>query len=151
MPYVDKQNLVSDAQALTATAVSTDAIALGVAGLDVAAGEPMGFTFQVDVAADFTSANETYEFQIVTATADDLTTGQDIISSEAIVATSLTAGAKFTLPVPLGRIAATATHIGARYVLGGTTPTITMTTFLQPIAQVQSNRAPFRSGFTVAS
>lgn len=151
MPYVDKQNLVSDAQALTATAVSTDAIALGTAGLDIAAGEPMGFTFQVDVAADFTSTNETYEFQIVTATASDLTTGQDIISSEAIVATALTAGTKFTLPVPLGLIASTATHIGVRYLLGGTTPTITMTAFLQPIAQVQSSRAPFRSGFTVAS
>lgn len=151
MPYVDKQNLVSDAQALTATAVSTDAIALGTAGLDIAAGEPMGFTFQVDVAADFTTGDETYEFQIVTATASNLTTNQDIIVAEAVVATALTAGTKFTLGVPLGRISSTATHIGARYALAGTSPSVTVTAFLQPIAQVQSSRAPFRSGFTVAS
>lgn len=151
MPFVDKQNLVSDAQALTATAVSTDAIALGAAGLDIAPGEPMGFTFQVDVAADFTSTNETYEFQIVTATASDLTTGQNIIAGEAIVASELVAGYKFTLPVPLGRIASTATHIGVRYLLGGTSPTATMTAFLQPLAQVQANAAPFRSGYTVAA
>lgn len=151
MPYVDKQLVVSDAQALTATAVSTDAIAVGPAGLDIAAGEPVGLTFQVDVAADAGTGDETYEFQIVTATASNLTTGQDIILSETIARATLVAGYRFTLGVPLNLISSTATHIGARYVLGGTTPSITMTTFLQPDAQVQSNRAPFRSGFVVAS
>lgn len=151
MGQVDKELLLSDAQALTATAVSTNAIALGAAGLDVAAGQKVGITFQVDVAADFTTGDETYEFQIVTATASDLTTGQNIITGEAVVASELTAGAKFTLYVPSGRIASTATHIGARYLLAGTTPTVTVTTFLGTAAQVQDARAPFRSGYTVAS
>lgn len=153
MGIVDKELLVSDAQALTATAVSTNAIALGATGLDIAAGEKVGITFQVDVAADYTTTDETYEFQIVTATASNLTTGQDIIVAEAVSAASsgLAAGTKFTIYVPSGRIASTATHIGARYVLGGTTPSVTVTAFLTPAAMVQDSRAPFRSGYTVAS
>lgn len=152
MPYVDRQILVSNEQAVTTTAVSTDSILLGAAGLDIAAGEPMGFTFQIDVAA-LSAGTETYSFQIVTATASNLTSGQVIIAEREYTtaqAAGLTAGAKFTLPVPLGQIPATATHIGVRYETANSAG-VTVTAFLQPIAQVQSSRAPFRSGFTVAS
>lgn len=152
MPYVDKQLVVSDAQAVTTTAVSTDAIVLGATGLDIASGEKVGFTFQIDVAA-LVAGTETYSFQIVTATASNLTSGQTIIAEReysTAQAAALTAGAKFTLPVPLGQIPSTATHIGARYETANSAG-VTVTTFLAPLGQVQDNRAPFRSGFTVAS
>lgn len=148
---VDARLLVSDAQALTATAVATDTIPLGLAGLPVSTGEPIGFQFNIDVAADFTTGDETYEFQIVTSTASDGTTGQDVISSEAVVATTLVAGYSFILPVPVGRIAATATHITAKYVLAGTTPTATVTAFLTPLSAANERNANIRSGFSVAS
>ena len=152
MAFVDRQNLVSDAQAVTTTAVSTDSILLGAAGLDIAAGEPMGFTFQIDVAA-LVAGTETYSFQIVTATASNLTSGQVIIAEREYTtaqAAALTAGASFTIPVPLGQIASTATHIGVRYETANSAG-VTVTAYLQPLSGVQSSRAPFRSGYTVAS
>jgi hypothetical protein len=148
---VDARLLVSAAQALTATAVATDTIPLEVAGLDLGAGEPLGFAFHVNVAADATTGDETYEFQIVTSTASDGTTGQDVISSEAIARATLAAGYRFLLPVPVSRIAATATHITAKYVLGGTTPTITCTAYLTPLKSFDERNLTIRSGFTVAA
>ena len=59
---MDAQTLLSDAQALTATAVSTNSYDKGAAGNDIANGQPLGIEITVDVAADFTSANETYVF-----------------------------------------------------------------------------------------
>ena len=147
----DARLLVSDAQALTATAVSTDAIPLNVAGVDLGKGEPMVFAFNVDVAADATTGDETYEFQIVTATNANLTTNQDIITAEAIARATLTAGYRFALPIPVNRVAATATHIGVRYLLGGTTPTITMTANLMPQSFFDEPEGVIRSGFTVAA
>lgn len=153
---VDKQNIVSDGQTFGATAVSTDAIALGATGLDLASGEPIGFVFQCDTLAEVASGDETYEFQIVTATASNLTTNQEIIVAEAFTnaqaAAQLVAGARITLPVPLGKISSSATHIGARVAIAGTIATgVTLTIFAQPLSMVQDSRAPFRSGFTVAS
>jgi hypothetical protein len=153
MAFVDRQNLVSDAQAVTTTAVSTDKIALGATGLDIAAGEPMGFVFQIDVAAA-AGGTESYSFQVVTATASDLTTGQVIIAereySTAQALADLVAGKTFTIPIPLGQIPSTATHIGVKYETANSAA-VTVTAFLQPLSGVQSSRAPFRSGFTVAS
>lgn len=152
---VDTRLLVSDAQALTATAVSTDAIPVGLAGLDVGAGEPVGFAFLIDVAADVASANETYEFQIVGATASDLTTGQVILASRLFTtaqAASLTAGARFVLAFPVGSFnAGSITHLGARYVLTGTTPSATVTSFLTPLSAADERNLTVRSGFSVAS
>lgn len=151
MAFVDKQNLVSDAQAVTTTAVSTDAIALGATGLDIAAGENLEMVFQIDVAA-LVAGTETYSFQIVTATAANLTSGQTIIAEREFStaqAAALTAGAVFTVGVPLGQIPSTATHIGARYETANSAG-VTVTAFLQPTSGVQSSRAPFRSGYTVA-
>ena len=152
---VDARLLVSDAQALTATAVSTDSIPLGLAGLDIGAGEPVGFMFLIDVAADVASTNETYEFQIVGATASDLTTGQVILASRAFTnaqAASLTAGTRFALSFPVGSLnAGSITHVGARYVLAGTTPSATVTAFLTPLSAADERNTNIRSGFSVAS
>lgn len=151
----DKFLKVSDAQAVSATAVSTDAIPLSVAGLDMGKGEPMGFAFHIDVAADVASTNETYEFQIVGATAADLTTGQVILASRAFTtaqAASLTAGARFALSFPVASLnAASITHIGARYVLAGTTPSVTVTSYLTPLTMFDEPEGVIRNGFVVAN
>ena len=149
---VDARLLVSDAQSLSTTgAVATDSIPLEVTGLDLALGEPLGFAVHVDLAADFTSANETYQFNIVSATAADGTTGQVVLSEAIVPAASLTAGAKFFLPLPVGRIPATATHITLAYVLGGTSPTVSVTSYLTPQQSFDDGSNVIRSGFSVAS
>ena len=48
--------LLSDAQAVTADAVSTNALKIGAAGLDIGIGEPLAVVFVIDVAADYTTA-----------------------------------------------------------------------------------------------
>ena len=51
----------SDAQALTATADSTNVIDLSN-DRDIGIGEPMALVVTVGVAADFTTGDETYQF-----------------------------------------------------------------------------------------
>lgn len=148
----DARLLVSDAQAVTTTAVSTDAIPLNVVGRDVGNGEPMGFQIGIDVAA-LVAGTETYDFQIVTATASNLTSGQTIIASKPFTtaqAAALTAGARFFLPLPANLIPATATHIGLRYATANSAG-VTVTASMMPQSFFDDNNTPLRSGFEVAA
>ena len=61
--FLDAQNLFSDAQALTATAVGTNVIDLSQ-DRSIGNGEPMGVVFTVDVAADQTTGDEDYTFDV---------------------------------------------------------------------------------------
>lgn len=148
----DKFLKVSDAQAVTTSAVATDSIPLGAAGLDIGAGEPMGFAFHIDVAA-LVNGTETYSFQIVTATAADGTTGQVIIAEREFStaqAAALTAGFRFLLPVPVNLIPATATHITARYETANSAG-MTVTSYLTPLSMFDEPEGVIRNGFTVAA
>jgi len=141
--------LLSDAQAVTADAVSTNALKIGAAGLDIGIGEPLAVVFVIDVAADYTTGDETYKFVVRTATADNGTTGAaSLVETPAIAGSALTAGTRFALLLPQGRVAATATHLAAFYDVTGTTPTVTVTAFVQPASMVQ-NDVYYASGFSV--
>lgn len=149
---VDARLLVSDAQAVTTTLIATDSIPLGVAGLDLGAGEAVGFQFNIDVAA-LVAGTETYAFQIVTATASNGTSGQVIIAERAFTtaqAAALVAGSSFVLPIPTGLISATATHITARYETANSAG-VTVTAFLTPLVAANERNANIRSGFSVAN
>src|SRR3990167_4171654 len=63
--FIDAQALLSDAQAVTADAASTNTYDSGAAGTDITEGEPLGIGISVDVAADFTTGDETYEFHAI--------------------------------------------------------------------------------------
>lgn len=128
---LDAQNLLSDAQALTATAVSDNAIDLGnvTPKRDIGAGEPMCLMFQVDVAADFTTGNETYQFDLIQSANANLSSSTTL-ESRIIAASLLTAGSIHYVPIPPGAV--TARYLGANYTLGGTTPTLTVTCALMP-------------------
>jgi hypothetical protein len=149
----DKFLKVSDAQAVTTTAVSTDSIVLGATGLDLAAGEPMGFAFHIDVAA-LGVGTETYSFQIVTATASNLTSGQVIIAEReyttAQALADLTAGYRFLMGIPVNQIPATATHIGVRYETANSAG-VTVTSYLTPFSMFDEPEGVIRNGFVVAS
>lgn len=145
---LDAFQRVSTAQALTATAVSVDSIDLGnqTPARDIGNGEPMQFVVNVNVAADFTSANETYVFEVVTSAAGALTS-PTVIASREIAASLLTAGSVHHIAIPKGAIAQR--FLGMRYTLGGTTPTITVTSYLQPVAMSEA-RATYQDGYTIS-
>ena len=91
--YVDNELQFSDAQALTATADSTNYIDLSN-DRNIGRGEPMGLVITVGVAADVADADETYQFQLET---DDNTSfsSSTIIGDATIAGALLTAGILF--------------------------------------------------------
>lgn len=127
--YIDALGLVSDAQAVSADAVSTNTIDLGnvTPKREIGTGEPMGFGFSVDVAADTASGDETYEFQVIQSANADLS-APDVIVLQAIARATLVAGYQFFLPIPPGY--PTKRYLGVNYNVGGTTPSITITAWL---------------------
>lgn len=145
--YVDAQTLLSDAQAFTATAVSTNGYNSGGAAFDVSEGEPLGIGITVDVAADYTTANETYQFDAVESAAAALTS-VTVLASMIITAANLTAGSRHVLPFPPGK--KTKQYIGLQLTLGGTTPTITITAFIAPLSFLGGWKASSK-GYTVQS
>jgi hypothetical protein len=134
MGYVDAQALLSDAQAFTATAVSTNTYDTLSATNDIGVGEPLGIEFSVDVAADFTTGNETYQFDIISSAAANLGT-PTVLASRAIVAGTLVAGFKFFMQVPPGK---TQRYLGWQLTAGGTTPLITVTASIKPISMMET-------------
>lgn len=100
---LDKQNIFSDAQAITATADSTNVIDFGAARLGE--GEPMPLNVQVEEA--FTAAGAgTLTITWVTATDEAFTSPQTIYSSGAIGKATLVKG--YRIPglgdVPVGAL-----------------------------------------------
>lgn len=139
----DAQTRLSDAQAFAATGVSTNAYDLGSTTARPGSGTPLCIVVSIDVGADHTTGDETYEFQLVQATANDLTTGQDILVSQLFTAAMATAnqliaGNRVIINVPMGRISKR--FFGLRAVLGGTTPTITLTADVLPLEFVQNEQ-----------
>lgn len=148
--FLDALLLLSDAQALTATGFSTNAIdlALVTPQRDVAIGEQLGVMFTVDVAADAASADETYTFQLVQSVNANLSS-PDVIGQVAVARGTLLAGYGFFLPIPWNQI--TKRYFGVQYTLGGTTPSITVTAFLQPAAMAsQPKPATYADAITIS-
>ena len=149
--YVDKETLLSDAQALTATAPSENTMDMGnvTPKNEVGTGEPLALVIGVDVAADHTTGNETYQFQLVQSANADLSSPDVLLQTDTtfIAATTLVAGYQLVIPVPPGLI--TKRYLGAQYTLGGTTPTITVTAMIVPLKDVKSGIL-YAKGYTVS-
>lgn len=141
--YVDNELQFSDAQALTATADSTNYIDLSN-DRNIGRGEPMGLVITVGVAADVADADETYQFQLET---DDNTSfsSSTIIGDATIAGALLTAGSVHV--IPLGQD--NEQYLQVVYTLGGTTPSVTVDAFLQPLNMI-ANYDTYASGFTIS-
>ena len=139
---------LSDAQALTATAFSTNTVDLGnvTPKIDIAAGEPMAMTIAVDVTADATTGDETYTFEFVQSANANLSS-PDILAQIAIARATLVAGFRFYIALASGVI--TKRFVGAQYVLGGTTPLITVSSQIQPLSMVQNDKT-YAKGYTIS-
>lgn len=156
----DVKNMFSNAQALTATAVGTNVIDFDTAR-SIGSGEPMGVVFVVTVAADQTTGDEDYTFDVEYATDAAQTTGRQLVgrrvfesgtpTAPAQDADLLVAGFQFVIPVPPVSSDEDEQYFGIRYTLAGTTPTATITAFLQPMSMIStSGGVSYPSGYTVS-
>lgn len=145
---LDKLTTLATAQALTATAYSTDNIDLGdvTPKRDIGNGEPLALLVTVTVAADFTSANETYEFQFVQSANSDMSS-HDVLAARVVPAAQLAVGDRVVIPVPKGAV--TKRYVSGRAVLGGTTPSVTVNFDLLPLSSVEQYAA-YADGFTIS-
>jgi hypothetical protein len=141
---LDAQTRLSNAQALTATADSTNYIDLG-SDRDIGRGNPQALVITVDTAADTADANETYQFQVET---DDNTSfsSSTIIADRTIAGASLTAGSRHVIPLGLTN----ERYLQGVYTLGGTSPSVTVTAFIQPMDQIAAEDVVYANGYTIA-
>ena len=154
----DLQHVFSDAQAITADAVGTNVIDLGV-DRDIGNGEPMCVLFSVDVAADQTTGDEDYTFDVEYASDAAQTTGRKLIgravfesgtpTAPAQDADLLVPGYKFMIQIPAAALSVSERFLGIRYDVTGTTPTITMTAILMPQSMAETGYATYPKGYTI--
>ena len=133
----------SDAQALTATAVSTNVIDLSV-DRDMGIGEPMALVATIGVAADFTTGDETYQFILQTSVDEAFTSPVTVVSSGAINGDELTAGKSVVLPMGFDNLQ----YLRVSYTLAGTTPAATVDASLQPLRMIDGTR-DYANGYTI--
>lgn len=156
--YIDAQQLLSDAQAVSADAVGTNVIDLSQ-DRSIGTGEPMGVVFTVDVAADQTTGDEDYTFDVEYASDAAQTTGRQLIgrrvfesgtpTAPAQDADLLVAGFQFVIPIPPTVLSESERYLGIRYDVTGTTPTITCTAMVMPLSNIQKD-VNYPDGFTIS-
>lgn len=157
--YVDAQTQFSDAQAITTSAVGTNVLDLLI-DRSIGNGEPLAIVFVVDVAADQGTGDETYTFDVEYASNAGQTTGRQLIGRRVFQAGTptapnqdadlLVAGFQFVIDIPPTRLSESERYLGIRYTTAGTTPTITMTTFLTPQSMVQASKNLYAKNYTVS-
>ena len=141
--YIDAQLKFSDAQALTATAVSTNVVDLGV-DRDIGIGETQAVAVFVGVDADFTTGDETYQFTVQTSSDEAFTSPVTVVNSAAINGDELASGATVVLPIGYENLQ----YLRVNNVLAGTTPTITIDAVLMPMNDI-TGTVDYVSGYSI--
>lgn len=142
---LDAQQNYSNAQALTATADSTNYIDHG-ADRNLGIGDPVLVELVLDVAASDANGNETYTAILET---DDNTS----FSSATQVGPTVTitrgdaAGTRYFIPLPPDTSLERYTQLA--FTLGGTDPTVTVTAHLKQFNEVQ-NDVIYPNGYTIS-
>lgn len=155
--FLDSQLQFSDAQAVTTDAVGTNVIDLSL-DRSIGNGEPMCVMFTVIVAADQTTGDEDYAFEVEYASNAAQTTGRQLMGrrtfesgtpdAPAQNADLLVAGFSFFIPIPPTKLSESEQFLGIRYDTTGTTPTITMTAQLTPLSMVDATN-DYADGFAI--
>lgn len=143
--------LLASAQAVTASAVSTNTIDLGTAR-DVGSGEPIYAVITVDQTVTAAGA-ATVNFQVIGSAAANLGSPTVLVQTDAIGKAELTAGRRaIVLEIPPSVLAAQ--PIGQRYLgvnfLVGTGPLTAGQFTVNLVRDVQDAGKYYPSGFTVA-
>lgn len=133
--FIDSTLEFSRAQALSATAASSNVIDLGV-DRDIGPGKPMWIVLDVGVTA---AAGGTYQVDLQT---DDNSafSSPTSIATLTLAAASLKAGAQFVMGMPY----ANERYLRLNYTLGGTTPGVTISAFLTD--QEQASWQAYKDG-----
>jgi len=134
---------VSDAQAITADAASTNTIDLGTAR-DIGEGKQLFMVFTVGTAFNNLTS---LALQVITSAAADLST-PTVRGSQTVLLAGLTAGAQFVVPLPplVGSLGQR--YLGAYYDVTGTNPSAgTITADI--VETIQDGKKYYASGFSV--
>lgn len=155
---IDAQNQFSDAQAVTTDAVGTNVIDLSL-NRSIGNGEGMAAVFVITTAADQTTGDEDYTFDLEYATNAAQSTGRQLIGrrvfesgtpgAPAQDADLLVVGFSFSIPIPPTQLSESAQFIGVRYDTTGTSPIVGVSAFIVPLSFVESFNT-YASGFTVS-
>jgi hypothetical protein len=140
----DKFLRVSDAQAITADAASTDTIDLGSAR-DIGEGKQLYMVFTVGTAFNNLTS---LALQVITSDAANLGT-PTVRASTSVLLAGLTAGAQFVVALPplIGSLGQR--YMGAYYDVTGTNPSAgTITADI--VETIQDGKKYYASGFSVA-
>lgn len=143
MAYVDKQLTLSDAQVVTATAVSSNALDTGNTNplRNIGIGEPLFVVFTTSVAATAAGA-ATVTFEVVQADDSALTTNVEVlVGSAAIPKATLVVGYNLSFAVPQN----TRRFVGVRYTIG--TGPLTAGTFTADIRKDRTANINYASGY----
>ena len=124
---IDVQNRFSNAQAITATAGSTDIVDLGVAGRNIGVGEEMYLVVIVTTAFTDTGSDSTVAVTLETDDNTSMSSPTTILTLGTFAALSA-AGTRFVVRLP---VATYERYIGVRYtVANGNLTTGAITAFL---------------------
>lgn len=155
---LDGQLEFSDGQALTATAVGTNVIDLSV-DRSIGNGEPMAVVVTIDVAADQTTGDEDYTFEVEYASDAAQTTGRQLIgrrvyesgtpTAPAQDADLLVVGYRVIIPIPPTDLSESERYIGVRYTLAGTSPSVTVSAYLQPQSMIDATN-DYATGYSIS-
>jgi hypothetical protein len=130
----DKTLQFSDSQVLTSNGVSTNAVDLGnpLTRGQVGGGHPLSAVIVLPAAPDFTTGDESYQFQLITSANADLSSAT--VLNQRAPAGAIPAGTRMVMGIPIEGLKR---FIGMNYNLGGTTPTLTVTSFLtdEPVSE----------------
>lgn len=143
--YVDSQLLLSDAQAVTAAAASTNYIDLGLAGRNIGTGESLYVVLVVDVALTDASSDSTVEVKLEM---DDNTSFSSEADLQVLFTVAATAAAGTKYIARISSNSAIEQYVRAYYTpANGNLTTGSFTTF---ITKDVSDYASYANGYTIS-
>lgn len=157
--FLDSDLQFSDSQALTATALSTNVVDLTATLRNIGEGEPVAVVFVVEVAADQGTGDESYTFDVEVASDAAVTTARQLVgrrifeagtpAAPAQDADLLVAGFAFVVNVPPLSGGESQRYVAVRYTLAGTTPSVTVSAYLQPMSMIDADKVAQASGYSI--